>query len=124
MSINTNSRQAVQSLEPIIEAQGERHVVLAQSTVRLPDKGRATVELDPAIRRLLNNPLAIVGLLAVVGPLGLPALWLSKRFSRITKIVTTIVFLLVTVVLPLATAYYWLEIALRPLADVMHQTNQ
>ena len=86
--------------------------------------GAVQIQVDPAIGGILNNRLAVVGILALVGPLGLPALWLSRRFSKPTKIITTVLFLLVTVVMPLALAFYWLEIALRPLADAMHQANQ
>lgn len=82
-----------------------------------------SAELDPAFVRLLGNRLVVVGLLAVAGPLGLPALWLSRRFSKPTKIATTVVFFLATVVAPLALAYYWLEVALRPLVDVFDKAK-
>ena len=83
----------------------------------------ATITLNPEFARLLSNRLVVVGILAIVGPLGLPALWLSPRFTRISKILTTAIFLLVTVVLPLAIAYYWLEIAMRPLVDAFGQVH-
>jgi hypothetical protein len=90
-----------------------------------PADRRATLsaEVDPAFVRLLGNRLVVIGLLAVAGPLGLPALWLSRRFSKPTKIATTVLFFLATVVAPLALAYYWLEIALRPLVDVFDKAK-
>ena len=83
----------------------------------------AAIALNPAISRWLSNRLVVVSLLAIAGPLGLPALWLSPRFSRTAKILTTALFLFVTVVFPLALAYYWLEIALRPLVDVFGEVH-
>ena len=83
----------------------------------------ATFNVDPAIARLVSSRMLVVGLLAIVGPLGLPAMWLSPRFSRLTKIVTTALFLVVTVLLPLTLAYYWLEVALRPLVDAFGQVQ-
>ena len=59
----------------------------------------------------------VIALLAVAGPIGLPALWFSGKFGRWTKIITTFVFLLITVAFPLAITYYFCEIALRPLVD-------
>lgn len=81
------------------------------------------ITLSPGLNGLLSNRLAVVAILALVGPIGLPALWLSPRFSRIAKILTTVLFLLATVALPLAMAYYWLEIALRPLVDAFGQVH-
>ena len=89
-----------------------------------PRDARVVVEYNPAIAGLLNNRLAVIGLVAVAGPLGLPALWFSRRFSRLTKIITTVVFVLVTAVLPLALAYYWLEISLRPLVDAFGEVHK
>jgi len=72
---------------------------------------------EHAIRAWLDNRLLVTGLLLLVGPLGLPALWLNRRFSRITKILGTVAFMLVTVVLPIALTWYWCQTALQPLVD-------
>src|SRR5688572_26652194 len=53
---------------------------------------------DGPVGRLLKNRWAIVGLLAAVGPIGLPFLWLSGRFSRPVKIATTVAYFGLTVV--------------------------
>ena len=82
---------------------------------------RSNQALQPAglhpIQKCLNNRLAVVGLIAVVGPIGLPALWFSRRFSKTTKITTTVIYFLVTALLPLLVVWYVFEISLRPLVD-------
>lgn len=88
-----------------------------------PRHAPLSVEIDPAFVRLLGNRFVVIGLLAVAGPLGLPALWFSRKFSKGTKIATTVLFFLATVVAPLALAYYWLEIALRPLVEVFDKAK-
>lgn len=76
--------------------------------------------LDPrrAAIRILDHRWAVVGLLVAVGPIGLPFLWWSPRFSRPAKIITTILYFGLTVVAPLAVAWYWLDVAVRPLLKV------
>ena len=75
------------------------------------------VHMNPG-RTLLESRVAVIAILLVAGPLGLPFLWLSGRFSRPTKIITTVAYFGLTVVAPLAVAWYWLDIAVRPLLDV------
>ena len=69
-------------------------------------------------RSLLESRVAVIGILLVAGPLGLPFLWLSGRFSRPTKIISTVAYFGLTVVAPIAVTWYWLDIAVRPLLDV------
>jgi hypothetical protein len=90
-------------------------------TLAIEPRPAAVVEVDPKLARALDNRLTVLSLLACAGPIGLPALWLSRRFSKGTKALVTIAFLLATVVFPLAMAYYWLDVALRPLVDAMSQ---
>jgi hypothetical protein len=71
----------------------------------------------------LNSRLIVFTLLFVAGPFGLPALWFSPRFSRISKIVWTVLFFLLTVALPLAGAWYLFELVLRPIVDAMSAVN-
>ena len=71
-----------------------------------------------SVKAVLNNRLAVIGIIAFVGPPGLLALWLSPRFATRTKIVTTATYFLLTAVIPLAIAWYWLDHSLRPLVDV------
>jgi hypothetical protein len=75
----------------------------------------------PAIKAFLKNRLAVVGMIALIGPLGLPALWFSPRFTTRTKVITTSAYVLMTTVVPLAVAWYWLDYSLRPLVDVFGQ---
>jgi hypothetical protein len=78
---------------------------------------RPPIVVHSPARSVLNSRCAIVGMLAFVGPLGLPFLWFSQRFTRSTKVAITAVFLVLTVVLPLAFTYYWVETAIRPLLE-------
>lgn len=72
---------------------------------------------------LLNNRFAVFALLCVAGPLGLPALWFSPRFSRVTKTAVSLVFFGLTAVLPLVGAWYALEWLIRPIADALNAAN-
>jgi hypothetical protein len=86
-----------------------------------PEPSRSGVAASPGIQSVegvLNNRLAVVGIIALLGPLGLPALWFSPQFSKPTKIVTTVGYVLVVTVLPIAVMWYWLDTAMRPLVDV------
>ena len=67
---------------------------------------------------VLNNRLAVVTIVALFGPLGLPALWFSPRFSKAAKTITTLIYFLLTIALPMAVIWYWLEHSLRPLVEV------
>lgn len=67
----------------------------------------------------LDNRWLVVGLLLVAGPIGLPALWLSRRFSPGVKIATTVLYAALTVVVPIALVWYWCEAAVRPLVDAL-----
>ncbi len=67
----------------------------------------------------LDNRLVVIGILLCAGPLGLPALWFSRRFSRVTKVVTTIAYFVLTAVLPLVIAWYCLDFAVRPLLEAL-----
>ena len=78
---------------------------------------RPPIVVGSPLRAALNNRCAIVGMLALIGPLGLPFLWFSQRFSRRGKVVISVVFLVLTVVLPLAFAYHCVETAVRPLLE-------
>lgn len=76
-----------------------------------------------AIRTILNNRFYVCVVIALIGPLGLPALWFSPRFSNRSKIITTIIYFVLTTVLPLAIAWYFLDYAIRPISDVLVDVN-
>lgn len=71
----------------------------------------------PTINALVNNRLAVIGVIALIGPLGLPALWFSPRFAKRTKITITSTYVLLTTIVPLVIAWYWLDYSLRPLVE-------
>jgi hypothetical protein len=79
---------------------------------------RREAKVVPARLSILENRAAVIAILLVTGPLGLPCLWFSGRFSRLTKIVTTVAYFGLTVVAPIAITWYWLDVAVRPLLDV------
>lgn len=82
-----------------------------------PNQSVAVTSPSDSITSLLNNRFAVVGIIALIGPLGLPALWFSPRFSKTTKTVTTISYVVLTTVVPIVAAWYWLDYSLRPLVE-------
>ena len=58
-------------------------------------------------------------MIAVAGPLGLLAMWFSQRFSNRTKIITTVSYVLLAIVLPLVVIWYWWHVALSPILEVL-----
>ena len=77
----------------------------------------AVVSVDSSLRRIFDNRLVVTGLLLLVGPLGLPALWLNRRFSLTSKVLGTVGFVLLTVVFPLVMVWYWCQYATQPVVD-------
>ena len=74
--------------------------------------------LVPVMPMWLQRRWVVITILLVAGPMGLPVLWLSHRFSRFTKIIVTTGLALLTVVFPIVFTWYWCEVAIRPLLDV------
>ena len=72
------------------------------------------------IQTVLNNRLYVGMVIALIGPLGLPALWFSPRFSNRTKIVLTSIFVVLTTIVPLVIAWYFLDYSMRPLLEVFN----
>lgn len=93
-------------------------IAVSQVVTRPPPVISSTGDEMQPFDVVINNRLAVIGIIALLGPLGLPALWFSPRFSRPTKIITTVTYVLLTTVLPIAIAWYWLDYSLRPLVDV------
>ena len=73
------------------------------------------------VTSVLENRSYVIAILLCAGPIGLPALWFSRRFSRRFKIIITTAYFLFTAVLPLAITWYVLDIAVRPLVDALNQ---
>ena len=81
------------------------------------------VHVDPKVLAWLSHRGVVVAILLVAGPLGLPALWFSPRFSKTTKIVVSLALFAATVVAPLAVSWYWLDVAVRPVLDALSATR-
>ena len=87
------------------------------------DQSKEVTTTDPAatFQAVANNRMFVVGMIACTGPLGLLLMWFSQRFTNRTKVITTVSYILLAVVAPLAVIWYWWNIALRPLVDVLGQ---
>ena len=79
----------------------------------------ATVGPAATFQTLVNNRTFVISMIAVTGPLGLAALWCSQRFTNLTKITTTVCYVLLAIVLPMVVVWYWLDVALRPIIEVL-----
>lgn len=97
----------------MVSAPGDTSVLAAPHSTVVVTTERSS------IRVVLENRFYVMAILLCAGPIGLPALWFSHRFSRRCKIITTTAYFLVTVVLPIAVLWYCLDVAVRPLVDVL-----
>lgn len=78
----------------------------------------ATIGLPEGVQQIVDNRIVVTGLLAFTGPLGLLALWFSRRIKKRTKIFVTASYILLAIVLPIVVTWYWLDVALRPIVDL------
>ena len=69
--------------------------------------------------RSLERPWVVLAILLCTGPIGLPLVWLSRRFSRLAKIGLTAGFVLLTVILPIVLVWYWCDVAIHPLVEAL-----
>jgi hypothetical protein len=67
----------------------------------------------------LERRWVVLAILLCTGPIGLPLLWLSRRFSRLAKTGLTAGFVLVTVVLPIVLVWYWCDVAIQPVVEAL-----
>ena len=81
----------------------------------------ATTDAGATFQAVVNNWMFVVGMIICAGPLGLLAMWFSQRFTNRAKVITTVSYVLLAIVAPLAVIWYWLDIALRPIVDVLGQ---
>ena len=86
-----------------------------------PSIENTTAITTSTVERVLDNRMAVIGLIAFLGPLGLLALWISQRFKTSTKIITTVAYVLLTILLPIAVIWYWLDYSTRPLLEAFGQ---
>jgi hypothetical protein len=96
----------------LIHPQHELAVVSSCQTAVAPRREQSLVTV------VLENRFCVVAILLCAGPIGLPALWFSPRFSRRFKIITSTGYFLLTAILPLAITWYVVDAAVRPLVDV------
>lgn len=79
----------------------------------------ATVDSPLDFQKVVDNRMVVVGLIAFLGPVGLMALWFSRRFTKPTKIIVTTSYVLLAFVLPIAITWYWLNVSVRPIVDML-----
>ena len=98
-------------------------IVPADAVIDEGDQSKeiATTNSAVTLQVVVNNRMFVVGMIACAGPLGLLAMWFSQRFSNRAKVITTVSYVLLAIVAPLAVIWYWLDIALRPIVDVLGQ---
>jgi hypothetical protein len=107
----TRCRDRFEIAEPLSRSPFQEWATESSTVVVASDSMRT-------INAVVNSRLAVMGIIAFIGPLGLPALWFSPRFAKRTKITITATYVLLTTVVPLVIAWYWLDYALRPLVEV------
>ena len=81
----------------------------------------ATTDSAATFQAVVNNRMFVVGMIVCAGPLGLLAMWFSQRFTNRAKVIATVSYVLLAIVAPLAVIWYWWNIALWPLVDVLGQ---
>lgn len=72
---------------------------------------------------LLNHRGVVLGLLFCVGPMGLPLLWLSPRFSMTFKVATSIFYFALTVLVPLGLIVYFLGFSIEPIVTALERVG-
>lgn len=94
-------------------------LIPAQLLARSPNNAPAVVPSQGGItvQSVLNNRWAVIGIVALIGPLGLPAVWLCPRFSSRTKVLITAFYLLLTAVVPIVFVWWVLEDSFQPLVE-------
>lgn len=68
---------------------------------------------------MVNNRMVVIGALILAGPLGLLALWCSQSFTSPIKIITTVAYVLLVVVVPAALVCYILSGAFEPVVEAL-----
>jgi hypothetical protein len=66
---------------------------------------------------VLNKRWLVIGIIALIGPMGLPALWFSPRFSGLTKVITTAMYVVLSAAIPILLVWYFLDYSMYPLVD-------
>ena len=97
----------------LVVPSGAQNPLAQQQTRELATVDAATFQ------GVVNSRTFVVGMIAVAGPLGLLAMWFSQRFSNRTKIITTVSYVLLAIVLPLVVIWYWWHVALSPILEVL-----
>jgi len=121
------SRQLVpsQSTLDIVPVQGDLLPAsrATRSVANLPTNEAILAQLPPVVTLLANSHLAIWSLILILGPMGLPLLWLSPKYSTASKIAWTLGMIFMTVVLPIALTIYCTQFLVSPVLDAMNDAN-
>lgn len=79
--------------------------------------------LPPVVLQVVSSHAIIWTVILTFGPLGLPLIWLSPKYSLWAKLLTTTITLGVTVVLPIAVTIYCTQYLVHPVFEAMQNAN-
>lgn len=72
---------------------------------------------------MIQTPAILFVLLLTFGPLALPLIVISPKLGVLTKVLTTVVTLGFTIVLPIAVTIYFSHFAVLPALDAIRDAN-
>ena len=98
-------------------------VPAVRASVTPPAPRTIDAGLPPAVRTVVNNHLIIWTVILTFGPLGLPLIWLSPKYSIWSKSLVTVITLGLTIVLPIAVTLYCAQFLVHPVLDAMQEAN-
>ena len=101
---------------------GCRDLIVPATTASQSDYQPTAIAITgPAgsLQEVVNNRMLVIGAIVCTGPLGLLALWFSQSFSNQTKIITTLAYILLTLVVPAAVICYYLSRAFQPVVEAL-----
>ena len=107
--------------EKSIESQGCPDCEARRVSVVLQPQVATIAQRGPVLimPQYLQRRWVVLAILLCTGPIGLPLVWLSRRFSLLAKIGLTAGFVLLTVVLPIVLVWYWCDVAIHPLVEAL-----
>lgn len=80
--------------------------------------------LPPSIRTAVRSHAIIWVVILSIGPLGLPLLWLSPKYSAWSKILISLATVFVTVIFPILVYIYCAEYLMRELLNALEEANR
>ncbi len=109
----------------LLPALAEEELVPLQSAISVEPIASHPVpaQMPSTFALVLNHRMILFTILLVFGPLGLPLIWMSPRFSVWMKLLVTTTTIGITIIFPIAMTLYWADYALQPLLEAMQTAN-